>query len=464
MHMSARARRRLGSVDRQILGLALPATAALAADPLLSLVDTALVGRLGSTQLAALGIDTAVFTTVFFGFNFLTYGTTAAVARRIGAGDRAAAGRYAVAALWLAVGLGTAAMVLLLAAGPLIVAAMGAQGDVAAEALIYLRVRALAAVPLLVLQVGHGAFRGLHDTRTPLAISVAANIINGVVSWLLIYPAGWGIAGAAAGTVLAEASAAAAFLVLGRRRFPDVGLANDSSAMREIVRVSRDLFLRTASLLSGLLITTAIATRMGTVTVAAHQIARELWTMLALVLDGFAIAAQAMIASALGAGRPDLAVAHSRRLVGWGAAAGALIGLGYLGLSGVLPGVFTTDEQVLASVAGVWVIVAALQPVGGIVFVLDGVLMGAEDYRFLLVSTAGAALLALVPVGLVAIWQGWGLRGVWAGMAAMMVVRLVTIVARWRSGGWTSGAARVAPDAQVAAGGSVARRSSSRRR
>ena len=430
--------RRVGALDREILALALPATMALAADPLLSLVDTALVGRLGSTQLAALGIDTAVFTTVFFGFNFLTYGTTAAVARRYGAGDPEGVGRYAVQALWLAVGLGVVATLVLLAAGPLIVGAMGARGPVATEALIYLRVRSVAAVPLLVLQVGHGAFRGLHDTRTPLVITVAANVVNGVVSWLLIYPAGYGIAGAAAGTVVAEATAAGAFLVLGRRHFSAAGLRIDRRAMGEIVRVSRDLFLRTVSLLSGLLITTAIAARMGTVTVAAHQIARELWTMLALVLDGFAIAAQAMVATALGAGRSQQAIDVSRRLVGWGLGGGIAIGICYLALAGVLPGVFTEDREVLAAVSGVWVIVAALQPVGGVVFVLDGVLRGAGDYRVLFQSTAAAALLALVPVGLIAMWQGWGLPGVWAGMAALMAVRLVTIVARWRGGRWAT--------------------------
>ena len=413
--------------------------AALAADPLLSLVDTALVGRLGSTELAALGVDTAVFTTVFFGFNFLTYGTTAAVARRIGAGDREGAGRYAVQALWLAVGLGVAATLVLLTAGPAIVAVMGARGAVADAALIYLRVRALAAVPLLVLQVGHGAFRGLHDTRTPLAISVAVNIINGVVSWALIYPVGLGIAGAAAGTVIAEACAAIAFLVLGRRRFAGVSLRIERTAMGEIIRVSRDLFLRTASLLTGLLITTAIATRMGTVTVAAHQIARELWTLLALVLDGFAIAAQAMIATALGAGRPSEAIAVSRRLVGWGVVSGSGIGVAYLALARVLPGVFTSDAQVLDAVSSVWIIVALLQPIGGIVFVLDGVLMGAEDYRFLFASTAGAALLVLVPLGLVAIAMGWGIQGVWVGMSGLMAARLVLMVLRWRTGRWVGG-------------------------
>lgn len=433
-----RVRIRPGPVDREILGLAVPATLALAADPLLSLVDTALVGRLGSVPLAALGIDTAVFTTVFFGFNFLTYGTTAAVARRRGADDLEGASRYAVQALWLALGMGLLASAVLLVAAPAIVRLMGATPAVAEPATIYLRIRAAAATAVLVVQVGHGTFRGLHDMKTPLVVSVVANVVNGVVSWVLIYPLGMGVAGAALGTVVAEVGAGLAFLVLGVRRLRPSSIRIDGRAMREIVRVSRDLFLRTVSLLTGLLVTTAIAARMGVVVVAAHQIARELWTMLALVLDGFAIAGQAMIASSLGAGDPQRAIAQSRRLVGWGLAGGIVIGLGYLALAGVLPGVFTTDASVLALVAGVWGIVAILQPIGGVVFVLDGILMGAGDFRFLLYSTAGAALGALVPVGLMAVAFDWGLQGVWAGMAAMMLVRLITIVWRWRSGRWAT--------------------------
>ena len=429
---------RPGPVDREILGLAVPATLALAADPLLSLVDTALVGRLGSVPLAALGIDTAVFTTVFFGFNFLTYGTTAAVARRRGADDLEGASRYAVQALWLALGLGLLASAVLLVAAPVIVRLMGATPEVAGPAIVYLRIRAAAAIAVLVVQVGHGTFRGLHDTKTPLVVSVVANVVNGLVSWVLIYPLGMGVAGAALGTVVAEVGAGLAFLVLGVRRLRPASMGIDRTAMREIVRISRDLFLRTVSLLTGLLITTAIAARMGVVVVAAHQIARELWTMLALVLDGFAIAGQAMIASALGAGDPQRAIAQSRRLVAWGLAGGIVIGVGYLALAGVLPGVFTTDRSVLALVAGVWGLIALLQPIGGVVFVLDGILMGAGDFRFLLFSTAAAALGALVPVGLLAVAFDWGLQGVWAGMAAMMLVRLVTIVWRWRSGRWAA--------------------------
>ena len=423
-----------------MLRLALPAMAALAADPLLSLVDTALVGRLGTDALAALGICTAIFTTIFFGFNFLTYGTTAAVARFRGAGDLDAAGRYAMQALWLAVALGALTCVALVAAAGPIVAAMGAREGVVEPAMTYLRVRAFGAIPLLVSQVGHGLFRGMKDTSTPLKVSLAVNVVNGVLSWFLIYPLRMGVAGAAIGTVVAEVCAAGTLLVLARSRVRPTSLRVDLRAMRSVVTVSWDLFLRTAALLGGLLVTTAVAARMGTVVVAAHQIARELWTMLALVLDGFAIAGQALIATSLGAGDTMRARADARTLVRWGLGSGVLIAVGYLALSGVLPRVFTGDPAVLRSVSQVWLVVALLQPVGGIVFVLDGVLMGAGDFRFLLLSTAAASLLALVPVALLALAFGWGLPGVWAAMVAMMMFRLVATVWRLRQGGWVTAA------------------------
>ena len=429
---------RLASRDREIVALALPAMAALAADPLLSLVDTALVGRLGAVPLAALGVTVALFTLAFFGFNFLTYGTTAEVARLRGAGRPGEAATYALQALYLAVGLGVLVVIVLEATAPLLLALMGAQGAVAEAGLVYLRIRALASLPVLVILVGHGAFRGCKDMRTPLWITVAVNAANALLSWALIYPAGMGIAGAAWGTLLAQSAGAVTFLILGRRRLAPPDLRIEPAAMRRIAGISRDLFLRTAALLTGLLISTAVAARMGTVVVAAHQIARELWTMLALVQDGFAIAGQAMIGTALGAGRIDEARAMAWRLLGWGVAFGCIVGVAYLALGGVLPGVFTTDAEVIATVGTVWVVVAALQPVGGVVFVLDGILMGAGDFRFLWWSTALASLGALVPVCLLALRLGWGLQGIWAGMAALMLVRGVLTVRRLRTGAWAT--------------------------
>lgn len=429
---------RLAARDREIVGLALPAMVALAADPLLSLVDTALVGRLGTVPLAALGVSVALFTLAFFGFNFLTYGTTAEVARLRGAGRPREAATYALQALWLALALGVGAVIVLEAFAPLLLRLMGATGEVADAGLVYLRIRALASVPVLIVLVGHGAFRGVKDMRTPLWITVGVNAANVVLSWVLIYPVGMGIAGAALGTLLAQSVGAVAFLVLGRRRFAPPNLRIAPAAMRRIAGISRDLFLRTAALLTGLLVSTAVAARMGTVAVAAHQVARELWTMLALVQDGFAIAGQAMIGTALGAGRVTDAREAAWRLLAWGTGFGVLVGLVYLALQNVLPAVFTNDPQVIAAIGTVWTIVAVLQPIGGVVFVLDGILMGAGDFRFLWWSTALASLGAFVPICLLALRYGWGLRGIWLGMTAMMLVRAVLTVWRLRSGRWTT--------------------------
>lgn len=426
---------------REIIALSIPAMAALAADPLLSLVDTALVGRLGAVPLGALGVNVAVFTSVFWVFNFLTYGTTAEVARLRGAGRPEEAATRALQALWLAVGAGLLVLAVVQVGAPLIVTAMGATDEMRAPALAYLRVRALAAVPVLVVAVAHGAFRGLKDTRTPLWVAAGANGVNAAASYLLIHPAGLGIAGAAWGTVIAQSGAAVVFLLLARGRFPTPDLRLDLVAMRGIARISRDLFGRTAALLGGLLVATAAATRMGVTTAAAHQIARELWTMLALVLDGFAIAAQALVGTSLGAGRPEVARADAVRLTGYGFAFGCLIGAGYLALAGPLPRVFTDDAAVLAGVASVWLLIALLQPVGGVVFVLDGVLMGAGDFRFLLWSTALASLGALAPIAVLAAALDTGLLGIWWGMAGLMAVRLVTTVGRLRTGRWAQAGA-----------------------
>jgi putative MATE family efflux protein len=432
--------------DREIAALVLPAMAALAADPLLGLVDTALVGRLGSSALAALGMDMAVFAAVFWIFNFLTFGTTAEVARLRGADRMDEATRYVVAALWLAVGLGALVTAVLLAGGPLIVRMMGANVSVAPLALAYLRVRALAAIPVLVVAVGHGAFRGGKDMRTPLWITAGANVANAILAWALIYPVGLGVAGAAWGTLLAQTGAASAFLALGRRAFPARGfLRVHQAAMRGIVRISTDLFLRTAALLTGMLVATAVTARMGTVAIAAHHIARELWMLLALVLDGFAIAGQTMIGTALGAGQPDQARADARRLVQYSFVTGTVIGVVYLALAGLLPRLFTADDAVLAEVARVWWIVAALQPIGGVVFVLDGIRRGAGDFRFLRVTTGAASLAGLVPVAVLALKLGWGLVGVWAGMATLMAIRLATIVPRLLGGQWLVIAAPARP-------------------
>ncbi|MGH8937494.1 MAG: MATE family efflux transporter [Acidimicrobiia bacterium] len=418
--------------DRDILALAVPALGALAADPLVSLVDTAFVGRLGAEALGALGVNSAVFALVFFLFNFLAYGTTPLVGRAVGAGRPEAAGRIVTQALALAVAIGVAVLVVLeLLTGP-ILAMMGAGPELQAPAASYLRIRALAAPAVLVVMVGHGAFRGFQDTRTPLLATLGLNLVNLVLDPVLIFGLGWGIAGAAWATAVAQwAGALWIFMLLARLTHLSWAELRLQSLL-PFLRVGGELTVRTLSLLGTLTLATAVAARVGTVAVAGHQVAAQLWTFLALVVDALAIAAQALVARYLGSGEPEVARQAADRMLQWGLLLGLGLGVTFWLLRGVLAGVFTDDPEVQAAVAGVLPFVAVMQPINAAVFVWDGIFLGSGEFRFLAKAmiassvAAAAVLLLVLPLGL-------GLAGVWWGMVTLMVVRGMTLSLRYRS-------------------------------
>lgn len=424
--------------DREIIGLAVPALGALAADPLVSIVDTVFVGRLGVTPLAALGVNTAIFSLAFVVFNFLAYGTTPRVARAVGQGDRETAGKLAVQALTLGAVAGLAAFAALELAAPMIVSVMGATGELVGPALSYLRIRALAGPAVLLIMAGHGIFRGYQDTRTPFVVTLGLNVINLVLDPILIFGLGWGLEGAAWATVVAQWTGAVLFLrlLLGSRR-EELGIRLALPQPRELLpflRISGELTVRTFALLGTLTLATAIATRVGTLQVAAHQVASQLWLLLALIVDALAVAGQAMVAKYRGAGDPRAARAASNRLLTWGLGVGLLLSAVFFALRAVLPRFFTDDAAVLAAIAGIMPFVIWMQPLNAIVFVWDGVFLGAERFRFLAVQMALSGAAAAVVLFLV-IPMGWGLRGVWWGIVTLMVVRFITLGASyWRAG------------------------------
>jgi putative MATE family efflux protein len=435
------------SIHRRILALAIPAVVTLAADPLLGLVDTAVVGRLGAPELGGLGLAVAVLTAVSWIFNFLVFGTTSTVARAVGAGDREAAGRRVSHAAQVALALGVAVGALLLVAAPQLLAALGAVDELLDPAVTYLRVRALG-VPLLLLgYVGHGAFRGVSDTRTPLGIVIVANVVNAGLTFLLVFGFGFGIAGAAWATVAAEAITVAAFAVLlGRTRLPLVGHGRPGRRqLLALVVVSRDLFLRTGGLLLGLLAITSAAARTGAVTAAGHQVLYQTFLLVSFLMDGFAIAGQALVGTALGAGREHEARQVARHLLRWGVGGGAVIGALLLAGSGVLPRVLTDDPAVLAVVATTWWFAALGHLINGPVFALDGVLMGAEDFAYLRTWTVLAAVVGGVG-GQVAATFGGGLFGLWVAVQVMMLVRLLSLVLRVRGAAWSRTGAGLVTD------------------
>jgi putative MATE family efflux protein len=434
---------RSSGYDRDIFRLALPALGSLAAEPLYVLVDTAVVGHLGRAQLGGLAVAGTLLTTSFLLFNFLAYGTTATVARAVGAGDRRAATVHAVQALWVSLGLGLVLLALGIGLASPAVGLMGARGAVRTYALTYLRISALGAPAVLTALAGMGFVRGLQDTRSGFVIAGTANVVNLVLELVLIYGLGWGIAGSAWATVIAQYGAAAVFggIILRAARAHHVGLQPDRAGLRRLFGIGWPLVLRTATLLGALGGATAVAARFGTVPLAAHQIAFQVWSFLALTMDAIAIAAQAMIGHMLGAGRVADARAASQRMLTWGVITG--IGLAVI-LSvarfGLAP-LFTNDPSVRALAEQLLLLVAAMQPLNAAVFVLDGVLIGAGDVAFLAGAMGAATVVLFLPAAAIVLHARAGVLWLWAAIVLLMLGRLAGVGARFAGTRWSGAAA-----------------------
>ncbi|MFF7050938.1 MATE family efflux transporter [Streptomyces griseorubiginosus] len=430
--------------DREIVALAVPAFGALVAEPLFVMADSAIVGHLGTAQLAGLGIASALLTTAVSVFVFLAYATTAAVARRVGAGDLQAAIRQGMDGIWLALLLGAAVIAVFVPTAPSIVELFGASHTAAPYAITYLRISALGIPAMLVVLAATGVLRGLQDTRTPLYVAVAGFVANGVLNVALVYGADLGIAGSAWGTVIAQFGMAAAYLVVvvrGARRH-GASLRPDAAGIRASAQAGVPLLVRTLSLRAILMIATAVAARLGDADIAAHQIILSLWSLLAFALDAIAIAGQAIIGRYLGAGDRDGARQACRRMVEWGIAVGVVLGVLVVLARPLFLPLFTGDPTVKDAALPALVIVALSQPICGVVFVLDGVLMGAGDGPYLAWAMV-VTLAVFTPAALLVPVLGGGLTAVWAAMTLMMAVRMLTLWLRTRSGRWiVTGATR----------------------
>jgi putative MATE family efflux protein len=430
--------------DREIVALAVPAFGALVAEPLFVMADSAIVGHLGTAQLAGLGIASALLTTAVSVFVFLAYATTAAVARRVGAGDLPAAIRQGMDGIWLALLLGAAVIAVVLPAAPAIVELFGASDTAAPYATTYLRISALGIPAMLVVLASTGVLRGLQDTRTPLYVAVAGFVANAVLNAGLVYGADLGIAGSAWGTVIAQWGMSVAYLVVvvrGARRH-GASLRPDAAGIRTSAQAGVPLLVRTLSLRAILIIATAVAARLGDADIAAHQIILSLWSLLAFALDAIAIAGQAIIGRYLGADDTEGARQACRRMVEWGIAVGIALGvLVVLSRPLFLP-LFTADSTVKDAALPALVIVALSQPICGVVFVLDGVLMGAGDGPYLAWAMV-ITLAVFAPIALLVPVLDGGLTALWAAMTLMMVIRMLTLWLRTRSGHWlVTGATR----------------------
>ncbi|MFF7192512.1 MATE family efflux transporter [Streptomyces sp. NPDC008079] len=462
-----------GRHDREILALAVPAFGALVAEPLFVMADSAVVGHLGTAQLAGLGVAAALLTTAVNIFVFLAYATTAAVARRVGAGDLPAAIRQGVDGIWLALLLGALVIAVVLPAAPAVVDLFGASPTAAPYATTYLRISSLGIPAMLMVLAATGVLRGLQDTRTPLYVAVGGFAANAGLNAGLVYGAGLGIAGSAWGTVIAQNGMAAVYVwvvIRGAKRHlakPHLPtrddpaphdpatdartgarsalwtlLRPDPAGIRACARAGVPLLVRTLSLRAVLLIATAVAAGLGDAAIAAHQITLTVWSLLAFALDAIAIAGQAIIGRYLGADDPEGARAACRRMIEWGVACGVVLGLLVTLARPLIGPMFTSDPAVRDALTSALLVVALAQPVCGIVFVLDGVLMGAGDGPYLAWSMLGT-LAVFAPAALAVPALGWGLTALWWAMTLMMLTRLAALWLRARSGRWiVTGAAR----------------------
>ena len=437
----------LAERDREILRLAVPAFLTLAAEPLFLLADAAIVGHLGTAPLAGLGVAAAVLQTAVGLCVFLAYGTTASVARRLGAGDLRGALAQGIDGVWLAVLIGVPVTLAGTLLAPWLVDVLGAGSTVAGPATTYLRIAFLGTTPLLVMLATTGILRGLQDTRTPLAVAVLGNGLNVALNLLLVYGLGpvhgLGIAGSAWGSVTAQVLSAAALLgvVVRVARRQRASLRPDSAGIRSAAHAAVSLVVRTLTLRLALLVTTYAVTRAGhgseqAVDLAAHQLAFTLWGFLAFLLDAIAIAAQAITGRSLGAGDTAQVRAATDRMVQWGWWSGLATGLFLAVTSPLLGPLFTSDADVRSRLVPVLLVAAAGQPIAGVIFVLDGVLIGAGDGPYL--ARAGTLmLLAYAPVVLLAVALGGGLVTVWVCFSGLfMGVRFWLLTRRARGDDW----------------------------
>jgi len=420
--------------DRAIAALAIPALGTLAIDPFVSIVDTAWVGRLGVAPLASLAIASAVFMAIFSVFNFVHAAVTPLVAGAVGKDDIPSAGSIATGSIVTAAAIGVVVgIVAILLAEPL-TRVFGGEPSVLADATAYLQIRFLALPAVLVAMAGHGIFRGHSDTKTPLYVAIGMNAINLVLDPILIFGAGLGVEGAAWATVFAQVFAAGWFLVLifGTQRHR---LGTDRRArgtgplpIGNIISAGWPMMIRSAALLFAISATTVAASRISTQAVAAHQIAMQVWLFLSFVLDSFAIAAMAMIGTDLGAGDTKAARAVGNRLLALGLMTGLGLSLALLISAPFVGLIFTSDPGVLADLSSIYVFVVVLQPLTALVYVWDGIGIGASAFKFLAASMVVSALLTVV----VLVMFGDTLVGVWAGVATLTVSRLVMLAA-WYS-------------------------------
>jgi putative MATE family efflux protein len=421
--------------DREIVRLALPALGALAAEPTYLLVDTAVVGHLGTTQLAALGLAATFLASLFWLFNFLANATTTQIANAFGAAQHHRVGTIAAQAVWLALIIGAGLALFGAVFAPQIVELLQARGKVAEHAATYLRISAFGAPMVMLALAGQGWARGVQRMSVPLKILVASNVLNLVLEVLFIYGFGWGIAGSAWGTVIAQTFAAALFLWTMREVLAGK-LKRHADEMRALLVFGGDLFVRTGLMLLSFNVINALLARQGATPLAANQILFQLMVFLALVMDSVAISGQTLIGRELGAGLREPALMWERRVTTLSVMAGTVLALLLAAGHDLIPQAFTSDTAVLAEVSRVWWLFVIYVLLSSLIYAWDGVLLGGGDSRAMMWILVAAAAMALPTALLLINDAATAIVGAWIAYSVLNLGRLVGSAIRVRSGAW----------------------------
>ncbi|KAA0023295.1 MATE family efflux transporter [Antrihabitans cavernicola] len=423
---------------RRVLGLALPALGVLVAEPIYLLFDFAVVGRLGALPLAGLAVGGLILTIVSTQLTFLSYGTTSRSARLHGAGDYRAAVAEGVQASWLALGIGAVIVVVMQILAAPITDVIAGGHDIAGQAQSWLRIGLFGAPLILVTMAGNGWMRGVQNTVRPFVFVVAGLVLSAVLCPVLVHgllgAPHLGLEGSAVANVCGQVVAAVLFISALVHERADLGPR--VGVMRAQLLLGRDLIARSLAFQACFLSATAVASRFGAASVAAHQLVLQLWNFVSLTLDALAIAAQSLVGAALGAGRIDPAKSLAWQITRWSTVFAAALAVAFAAGYVVVPGVFTTDAAVVDQTHVAWWYFVAIIPIGGVAFALDGVLLGAGDAAFLRTATLGAAIVGFLPLIWLSLVFDWGLAGIWAGLTTFMVLRMVAVAARTASGRW----------------------------
>lgn len=434
------------SLAREIWALAFPAFLTLIAEPLFLLADAAIVGHLGTIPLAGLGVASSILATASGVFVFLAYATTSVVARRIGAGRRAEAISGGIDGIWLAAILGIASgLVVGFFAHP-ISAAFGASAAATAQSVTYLRISAFGLPAMLIVLALTGLLRGLKDTRTPLIASTTAFTVNVVLNVTFVYGLDMGIGGAALGTVISQTGLAVGMgaVVLRAALREHASLTPRPAQILEAAGAGSPLLVRTIALRATMLITTWMAAQLGDVPVAAYQLSSTIWTALSFALDALAIAGQALIGQALGAGNTRHVRSLTDTMIRYSLGMGVVTGVGVAALSPVLPVLFTSDQAVREALSAALIVVAVVQPIAAYAFLLDGILIGAGDGPWLARTQVLLLVLYLPLVGVVyalaeplmAVGAPAALAALWVAFGLFMTARALLLRHRSRGDAW----------------------------